>query len=203
MRCWFTNNQFERQFPTVQGHVYIHCTSGEGWSSQIHVINYNYKTVYIHSYHLVVQASNESWAFSTPVSLAPYVEAVWTPPINSAPSEIDGKDYMMESLWLACGIHGIKVIEIYCVSLMCPFNTRMTGLDYILKQTPVKWSHNDSKDCSICNTAITALSKFLKTHNLQSKECRISSYRMQLCQSIYSCHQQIQQTCINPSVPPL
>ncbi len=45
--------------------------------------------------------------FSPPVSLAPYVEAIWTPPINSGQSM--DKDYMMESLWLSCGAHGIKV----------------------------------------------------------------------------------------------
>lgn len=51
----------------------------------------------------------DSWSFSAPVSLAPYVEAVWTPPIISTHSDSTKRDHMMESLWFACGAHGIKV----------------------------------------------------------------------------------------------
>ena len=50
----------------------------------------------------------ESWSFSSPVSLAPSVEAIWTPPIDSTHSS---PNHLMESLWLACGAQGIKVFK--------------------------------------------------------------------------------------------
>ncbi|XP_019849671.1 PREDICTED: RAB6A-GEF complex partner protein 1-like isoform X2 [Amphimedon queenslandica] len=47
------------------------------------------------------------WSFSNPVSLAPSVEAIWTPPIDQ--THMTSPNHMMESLWVACGAQGIKV----------------------------------------------------------------------------------------------
>jgi hypothetical protein len=52
-----------------------------------------------------VNEVGQNWSFSNPVSLAPSVEAVWTPPTNPTPP----RSHLMESLWLACGSQGIKV----------------------------------------------------------------------------------------------
>ena len=68
-----------------------------------HAIYYSLYSTDVHQFF-----QEESWSFSSPVSLAPSVETICTPPLGSTHSS---PNYLMESLWFACGAQGVKVFK--------------------------------------------------------------------------------------------